>query len=54
MRLLQTQMDEMSAALSQKLYELNAMIARDRIADPSAIYHPNFMSMMPGVDPQPV
>ena len=54
MRLLQTQMDDFSSQLSGKLFEVNAMVARDRMADPSMINHPSFMPFMPGVDPEPV
>lgn len=47
-------MDFMSSELSQKMFEINAMIARERMADPSSIMHPSFASFAPGVVEGPV
>lgn len=54
MTILQGNMDILSSELSQKLFEINAMIARERMADPSMIMHPSFMNFMPGVIPEPI
>jgi len=48
MRALEGNMDFLSSDMSQKLFEMNAMVARERSVDPSSIMHPNFMSFAPG------
>lgn len=54
MRALEGNMDFLSSEMSQKLFEINAMIARERMADPSMIPHPSFSSFAPGVISEPV
>ena len=49
MRILEGNMDALSSEMSQKLFEINAMIARERMADPSMINHPSFMNLHPGM-----
>lgn len=54
MRALEGNMDYMSSDMSQKLFEINAMIARERMADPSTIMHPSFASFAPGHVSDPI